>query len=64
MNPSTILTWLAAALATIVVASLAYLQLPYHPRRTQKLLKAWLSPMTLVAYLLVIVAAFLGGMGQ
>lgn len=64
MNPSTILTIFCALLATFVVAALAYLQLPYTPRKVERQLKAWLSPMTLVAYLLVILAAFLGGIGQ
>ena len=64
MTPSTILTIFTAILASLVVASLAYLQLPYTPRRVERVLKASLSPMTLVAYLLVILAAFLGGIGQ
>ena len=64
MSPSAILTYLAAFLATAIVLSLAYLQFAYTPRRIERIIKVWASPMNLVAYVLVIAAAFLAAIGQ
>ena len=63
-TPSEIMLYVAAILATSVVMSLAYISLPYTPRRVERVLKAWLSPATLVAYLCTIIAATLAAIGQ
>lgn len=64
MTPSDFWLYLAAFLFTSVAASLAYLALPYAPRKQQRIVKAWASPATLIAYMSLIIAAFLAAIGQ
>ncbi len=64
MTPSDIMLYLGAILLTSVIFGLAYVQLPFTPRKIERTVKAWLSPATLVGYLCIIIAAFLASIGQ
>ncbi len=64
MNASTLMLYCGAFLLTSVVIGLAYVQMPFTPRKIERSVKAWLSPATLVGYLCVILSAFLSSIGQ
>lgn len=63
MNPSHIVLYFAAILLTSVVIGMAYISTPYHDKATAEAIKQWLSPLTLVGYICVILASALASMG-
>lgn len=62
-TPSAILASIAAGIALLILAALAYLQMPATPRRVERAIRVWASPLNLVLYLLVIMAGFLASIG-
>lgn len=62
--PSQILWMLATLLFTGTVLILGYVALPWTVRRVERKLTPWVSPLTLIAYMLTVTAAFLASIGN
>lgn len=62
MTPSALVTLFAALCCNLVVIAIALLQLPRLSRRTECAIRAWVSPLMLVTYVMMVVAAFLSAM--
>ena len=63
MTTSNILAVISACLALTIIMGAAYIYLPWTKRKVERLIKAWMSPATLVLYLLIVINGFVAALG-